>query len=203
MKLYYLPGSCALADHIVLEWIGKPFEAINVPRDQLKNEYLKINPGGNVPTLDDDGWILTENVAILGYLADSNRQADLLGDGGLRGRAEVMRWLGFLNSDVHKAFLPLFGPAGFVADPGTHQELGDNARAKLRGFFVRLDQRLAAHPYLGGQKRSIADPYLFVVLRWAKNSKVDLSGLDHLERFSERMLADAGVQRAMKAQGLT
>jgi glutathione S-transferase len=203
MKLYYMPGVCSLADHIVLEWIGQPYQIEEVPRAELRSpEYLKLNPDGVVPTLvDDDGWVLTENIAILHYLADRFPAAGLAGDGTPRGRAEVNRWLGFLNSDVHPAFKPLFRPERFIAEPAHHTEVQDTARAKLRGYFERLDARLADRDWLA-DTRSIADPYLFVVLRWARAKAVDLGGLDHLERFVRRMHADAGVRAAMRAEGI-
>lgn len=202
MKLYYISGACSLAGHIVLEWIGAPYEAIAIARDQLRSpEYLRINPSGQVPVLqDDDGWQLTENVAILSYLAERFPSAALAGN-ELRGRAEVLRWLAYLNSDVHQAFKPLFNPQRFIADETTHAELQANARTRLRGMFERLDAQLADRDWLAGT-RSIADPYLFVVQRWAKGKGVDLAGLGHLERFARRMREDAGVRAAMKAEGL-
>lgn len=203
MKLYYMPGVCSLADHIVLEWIGQPYQIEEVPRDGLRSaEYLKLNPDGVVPTLvDDDGWVLTENIAILNYLADRFPVARLGGNGTPRGRAEVNRWLGFLNADVHPAFKPLFRPERFIADPGLHTELQATAKTKLRGYFERLNTQLAYKDWLTGT-RSIADPYLFVVQRWAMAKAVDLNGLDHLQRFVHRMHADAGVKAAMHAEGL-
>jgi glutathione S-transferase len=202
MKLYYIPGACSLADHIVLEWTGAAYEAEAVPRDQLRSpEYLKVNPTGQVPVLrDDDGWLLTENVAILAYLADRFPDARLAGEDP-RGRAEVLRWLAYLNSDVHQAFKPIFNPQRFVADESAHAELQANARTRLRGMFEQLDAQLADRDWLAGT-RSIADPYLFVVQRWAKGKGVDLSGLEHLESFARRMREDAGVRAAMKAEGL-
>ena len=203
MKLYYMPGTCALADHIVLEWIGQPYELEEVPRAELRSSaYLKLNPDGVVPTLvDDDGWVLTENIAILNYLADRFPVARLGGNGTPRGRAEVNRWLGFLNADVHPAFKPLFRPERFIADPTQHAELQATAKTKLRGYFERLDGQLAGRDWLTGA-RSLADPYLFVMQRWAKAKAVDLNGLDHLERFVQRMHADTGAIAAMRAEGI-
>jgi glutathione S-transferase len=202
MKLYCLPGACSLADHIVLEWIGQPYETHHVARDQLCSpEYLKINPSGQVPALDEDGWVLTENVAILNYLADRFPAASLGGDGSARSRAETNRWLAMLNSDVHQSFKPLFAPQRFIADPEQHAELQENARNKLRGHFGRLNAQLTTQDWLTGT-RSIADAYLFVVTRWAYAKQVDLHGLAHLERFVERMNNDAGVKAAMQAEGL-
>ncbi|MGH8174151.1 MAG: glutathione S-transferase N-terminal domain-containing protein, partial [Rhodanobacteraceae bacterium] len=92
MKLYYYPGACSLADHIVLEWIGTDYELIEMSRASVKSpEYLAINPAGSVPLLRHGDFLLTENVAILSYLADLFPKARLIGDGSARGRAEVMR----------------------------------------------------------------------------------------------------------------
>ena len=110
MKLHYMPGTCAMADHIVLEWIGKPYQAVQVPRDQLKSpEFLRLNPAGAVPVLELDGWSLTQNSAILHYLGATSPEARLLGDGSARGMAEVDRWLAFVNAEVHPSFWPFFG----------------------------------------------------------------------------------------------
>lgn len=201
MKLYYMPGTCSLADHIALEWIGKPYEIERVAREQLKKEYLKINPAGSVPALDVDGWILTQNSAILNYLADTNPDSKLGGDGTPKGRAEVNRWVAFSNADIHPTFIPLFGSTAYLEDKAVIDKTKDAARTKLRGLFERADAQLQGKDWLTGS-RSIADPYLYVVTRWAKSSGVDLNGLDHLAAFAKRMEADAGVQKALKAEGL-
>ncbi len=201
MKLYTSPGACSMADHIVLQWIGQPFDAQVVSGDERKTpEYLKLNPAGAVPVLDDNGWILTQNAAILNYLADLHPQAKLGGDGTPRGRAEVNRWLAFLNADVHPAFHPLFGSTGYLGDAAAEQTR-QAAKKTLRGHFERADRQLQGKEWLTGT-RSIADPYLFVVTQWAKKMEVDLSGFDNLKAFDHRMAADAGVQAAMKAEGL-
>ena len=202
MKLYYSPGACSLADHIALEWIGQPYEAIRVSREERKAPaYLKINPAGAVPAFEQDGWVLTQNAAILNYLADSFPQAGLGGDGTPKGRAEVNKWLALVNSDIHPAFHPLFGSTAYLGDAALVEKSKDAARAKLRGLFERVDAQLAGRDWVAGT-RSIADPYLFVVTRWAKAQEVDLSGLGNLERFFNAMLADPGVQRALQQEGL-
>ena len=202
MKLYYMPGTCALADHIVLEWIGKPFEAVAVSREALKSpEYLRINPAGAVPALELDGWVLTQNSAILHYLGALNPEARLLGDGSARGAAEVDRWLAFVNADVHPSFWPIFGGLSWLQDEALVAQGKAAAVTKLRGLFERADTQLQGRDWITGD-RSVADPYLFVVTRWAKSVGVDLSGLDALERHHQRMLADEGVRRALVAEGL-
>ena len=202
MKLYFTPGTCSLADHIALEWVGKPYEAQLVTREQRKQPaYLAINPAGAVPALDVDGWILTQNVAILNYFADTFPETKLGGDGSPQSRARINQWLSIVNSDVHPLFKAWFGGADYLGDKALIEKSQDNARTSLRTLFERIDGQLAGKDFVTGE-RSIVDPYLFVVLRWAQAMKVDLSGLDHLHAFSERMRQDPGVQRALAAQGL-
>lgn len=201
MKLYTSPGACSLADHIALQWIGAPFEAKIVSRaDRKQPEFLKRNPAGAVPVLEVGDWVLTQNAAILNYLADKFPAAGLAGDGTPEGRAEVNRWLSFVNADMHPAFHPMFGATAALGEEA-EAKAKELARQKLRGYFERADAQLAGKDWLTGS-RSIADPYLFVVTQWAKKTGVDLSGLDNLARFDAHMSADPGVQAAMKAEGL-
>jgi glutathione S-transferase len=202
MKLYTKPGACSLSDHIALRWIGEPFDLRVMDAEGMKTpEYLALNPAGAVPVLEIDGWALTQNAAILNFLADTFPQSGLGGDGTPKSRAEINRWLAFLNADVHPAFHPIFGSTRFLGDEAMIEKSKDNARRKLRGLFERLDAQLAGKDWLTGA-RSIADPYLFVTLRWARAAQVDLSGLDNLERFFDRMRIDEGVAAAMAAEGL-
>jgi glutathione S-transferase len=105
-----------------------------------------------------------------------------------------------LNADVHPTFHPLFGKSNYLGEEAA-EKLKDTAREKLRGYFERLDAQLSGRDWLAGT-RSIADPYLFVVLRWAKANNVDLSGFHNLEAFERRMRADKGVQKVLKDEGV-
>jgi len=202
MKLYSKPGACSTADHIALQWTGQPFEVELMDGERLKSpEYLKINPSGAVPALVDGDFTLTQNAAILGYIADTHPQAGLAGDGSPRQRAEAVRWLAFVNSDLHPAFRPLFAPTRFIADEAQKDALASTARARLRTLFEQADRQLADKPWLAGF-RSFADPYFYITLRWAERTKLDLSGLDNLSAYRTRMEADTGVQAALKAEGL-
>ena len=202
MKLYTSPGACSLADHIALQWSGAPYEAQVVSRDDRKQPWFQtLNPAGAVPVLTEGDWALTQNAAILNYIADKFPAAKLGGDGSPESRAEVNRWLGFLNADVHPAFKPIFGSTSYLGDQAFIDKSHENARKQLRGLFERIDAQLAGKDWLTGS-RSIADPYLFVVAQWAKKTGVDLSGLDNLATFDKRMAADPGVQAAMRDDGL-
>lgn len=164
--------------------------------------FLAINPAGSVPALVDGDFILTQNAAILGYIADLHPEAGLAGDGSARQRAEATRWLSFVNSDLHPAFKPMFRPAAFIKDESLYDAVRQAARKRVRGLFEIADRQLADRPWLAGF-RSFADPYLYVTLRWAAGQQLDMSGLEHLAAFKQRMESDAGVQAALKAEGLT
>lgn len=204
MKLYTMAGACSLAPHIALEWSGLPYEAEVVSHSDIKaDKYLKINPAGSVPALllkDDD--VILQNIAILQYVAESSPDATLMGKSP-RERAETMRWLAHLNSDVHKSFLPIFGPGQFADDDAGKESVANKAKEKLHKLFGAIDKHLEGKQWLANGRKSIADPYLFVVLRWAAAKGVDLSGMDNLAKFSERMGNDAGVKAVMKAEGLS
>jgi glutathione S-transferase len=200
MKLYYAPGACSLATHIVLEWIGKPYDLEKVGLHPKTDNLLAVNPAGAVPVIEDKGWLLTQNVAILNYLADVHPDAKL-GGSNAKGRAEVNRWLGLANSELHPAFKPFFGATGYLEDPLAIDKSKDNAKATLLRLFKAVNDRLANRDWIAGE-RSIADPYLFVLIRWTRALKLDLPGLDNVQAFFQRMQQDAGVARVLKAEGL-
>ena len=201
MKLYFLPGACPLASHIVLEWIGKPYETQQVSRDEIKQQpYLTMNPLGAVPVLTDGDFTLTQSAAILEYLAELNPQSALIPDNP-RDRAEMRRWLGICNADIHRTFGNIFGAQGLVADEKAQAELVASASAKIVTLFDVVDKQLDGKDWVTGS-RSIVDPYLYTLMRWAKAKEIDISHLKNLHAFYERMEADPGVQAALKAQGI-
>lgn len=154
-----------------------------------------------MPVLQDGDLILTQNAAILGYIADMRPEAKLAGDGSARQRAQANRWLAFVNSDLHPAFKPIFGPARFIADEALHEAVKEQARKRARTLFELADRQLEGRQWLAGF-RSYADPYLFMTLRWAEKTDVGLDGMGNLAAFRRRMEDDAGVRAALKAEGL-
>lgn len=202
MKLYYFPGACPLVTHIVLEWIGKPYETERLTREQTKEPaYLKLNPSGAVPTLVDGDFVLTQSAAILDYLAELNPDAQLIGDTP-QARAETRRWLSFCNSDFHRTFALVFGAPYFSGgDEAIGKTLATKASDKLKLMFALANDRLKGRDWLTGQ-RSVADPYLFVLLMWADAKQITLPDMKELRRFQQHMQADPGVQAALKAQSL-
>lgn len=202
MKLYTKPGACSTADHIALQWTGQPFEVQVMTAAEMKAPaYLAINPTGAVPAIVDGDFVLTQNAAIMGYIADTHPEAKLAGDGSPKQRAQAAKWLSFVNSDVHPAFLPLFAPARFIGDESQFDAVKDAARKRLRGLFESAEKQLQGRDWLAGF-RSYADPYFYITLRWADGTGVDLSGLPNIAAFTQRMQADAGVKAALEAEGL-
>lgn len=201
MKLYYMPGACPLATHIVLEWIGEPYETQAVPRNELKEPaFLALNPVGSVPVLTDGDLVLTQSAAILEYLAEKHPQVCLMPE-DLASRAETRRWLGFVNADLHKAFGLIFGKGTFTTDATCQEQIAAGGITKAMQLFGIIDKQLEGKQWVTGT-RSVVDPYLFTVIGWAHKLKLDLSALGNVQAFHDRMSADAGVQAAMRAQGL-
>jgi len=159
--------------------------------------------GQACPLRCNEGWALTQNTAILHYISDKAPQVGLDGGADLRSRAEVNRWLALVNADLHPAFSPLFAASKWFDDEALVSAVQTHARARVQSLFGRLNEQLSQHDWLAGTPRaSIADAYAFVVLRWARKLQIDLSGLEALDRFEQRMLADPAVQAALKAEGL-
>lgn len=199
MKLYYLPGACPLATQIVLEWMKLPYDLQAVSRDEIKQPaFLAMNPVGSVPVFQDGDFTLTQSVAIVEYLTDLHPEAGLHG-ADARERAEVRRWLNFCNSDLHRTFSLVFAPQNFTVDEAGKNALVSKATERVQFLFGVADQALEGKDYLTG-KRSIADPYLFTIMTWAKFKQVDLGGFKNLARFFETMANDPSVLQAQKRQ---
>lgn len=200
MKLYYSPAACSLSPHIVAREAGLPLTLDKVDtrthRTADGRDFLAINPKGYVPVLElDDGERLTEGPAIVQYLADLRPEAGLAPPAGTLARARLQEMLGYINSELHKTYSPLFAP-------GTPEATRAERHAYLRKRYAVIEQTLARQPYLLGEAFSAADAYLFVVNRWAAFVDVDLSGFPALLAFQERVAARPAVQAALQAEGL-
>jgi glutathione S-transferase len=203
MKLYYSTGSCSLASHITLEEAGVSFEAHRISLrdgDQHKPEYLKINPKSKVPALVlDDGQVLTENPAIMSYIADTHPEAKLLAPVGELARARAQEWLAWCASTIHAGiFGPMFA-ANRITDPAEKQATLDRLRAQLTKQMEIFDQALEGKDFVLGQF-SIADSYTLVFANWMR-----LFGLTpgpNIKRSAKALLARPGVQRAVTTQQL-
>lgn len=200
MKLYYSPGACSLASHIVLRESGLAFEPVlaSTKTHQLADgtDYYTINPKGYVPLLElDSGERLSEGPAIVQYIADQVPDKLLAPPAGTMARYRLQEWLNFISSELHKGF-------GAVFNPAMPEEGKAVMRARVGQRLKWVDTQLDGKTYLMGDAFSVADAYLFTVANWAQHTGVDISGLKHLGAFQARVAARPAVQAAMQAEGL-
>jgi glutathione S-transferase len=197
MKLYFSPGACSLHPHIALREAGLPFELVRVDIRAHKThdgkDYYAVTPKGYVPALElDDGSILTEGAVIDQYIADRKPEAKLAPPAGTMERYRLQEWLNFIATEVHKSFGPLFGHAP--------DEVKQQARDRIDRRFDLLAKELASKPYLMGETFSVADGYLYNMLRWTAFTGVDLTKWPALQAFFARVEARPAVQAALAAE---
>lgn len=196
MKLYYSPGACSLADHIALIESGLTFETeqvdLKAKTTASGKDYTTINPKGYVPALAlDEGGVLTENIAILSYIAD--RAGKLMPTSDL-GRFRTLEALAYISTELHKGFKPFFMP-------GSSDEEKSAAKETLIKRLSLFEQALASQQFALGDSFTIADCYLFVMLFWAR-TKVGLGLAPKLSAYYDRLTARDGVAKALADEGL-
>jgi len=198
MKLYYTPGACSLSPHIALKEAGIPHELVKVDLKaktlESGEDYNKVNPKSQVPALVlDNGELVTEGPVIVQMIADQVPATGLAPANGTPERYRLQEWLNFIGAEVHKSFGPLFNPT-----------LSDETKAffrnRINGKLAYIDSKLAGRDYLMGSQFTVADGYLFTMLRWADAMKIDLSAMKNLMAYKERVAARPGVQAALKAE---
>lgn len=201
MKLYYSPGACSLASHIILNEINVDFDLERVDLKTHKTEkgtdYYAINPKGYVPALEiNPGLILTENVAILPFLAQHDPKQDLIPPSGL-GRAKVLEWLGYLNSELHDAYAVFF--AGALS-----ADAKEKAYAEVDRLLKHIDSTIAQadHEYLVDDNFGPADAYLFVLTNWSNHIEHDLTPYPNVVALRNKVAERQSVQIAMRDEGL-
>lgn len=200
MKLFFSPGACSLAPHIVLKETRQAFKLEKVDTGTHTTadgaDYYAINPKGAVPLLElESGERLTEGPIIAQYLADKAGRADLLPAAGSMDRYRVMEWQNYITSELHKTFTPLFNPD---LDSSAKKTLASVLRKK----YEWVNTQLQSKDYLLGQSFTVADAYLFAVTGWAKYVSLDLADLKHLQDFLARVAGRPAVREALKAEGL-
>jgi glutathione S-transferase len=199
MKLYYSPGACSLSPHIALLEAGLPHDLVKVDlrAKKLENgdDYLKVNPKGQVPALAlDSGELVTEGPVIVQMIADKAGK-NLAPARDSAERYKLLEWLNYITGELHKNFGPMFSPV-----------LADEAKAffkdRVMGKFKYVDSQLAGRDYLMGQHFTVADGYLFTMLTWADRMKFDLSAFPNLLAYKARVAARPKVQEALTKEGL-
>jgi glutathione S-transferase len=201
MKLYFSPGACSLAVHIALRETHANFdlEKVDLAKHETERgeDYMRINPKGYVPALKlEDGDILTEVGVVLQYLADRKPEFGLAPKAGTMERYRLMEWLTFISSEIHKAFAPFW-------KSDVAQQTKDAAKAQLARRFDYVEARLSEKTWLMGDKFTVADIYLFVIVNWTNFHKIEISKWPKLKDFMARITARPRVQEAMRAEGLT
>ena len=199
MKLYYSPGACSLSPHIALLEADLPYDLVKVDlrAKKLENgdDYLKVNPKGQVPALAlDNGELVTEGPVIVQMIADKASAKNLAPARDSAERYKLLEWLNFITGELHKNFSPLFNPT--IPD-----EVKNFFKDRIMAKFKYADSQLAGRDYLMG-KFTVADGYLYTMLRWADGHKLDLSGLKNLMAYKDRVAARPKVQEALTKEGL-
>ena len=201
MKLFYKPGACSLASHIVLHEVGATFESVEVDTDAGRTkqgeDFSKVNPKGYVPALQiDSGDVLTEGAAVLQYIADQYPQSGLAPASGTMARVRMQEYLNYVSSELHKAFGPFFSGSANEEDK---KQAGGNVADKFDYVESLLSDGRA---YLLGEDFSVADAYLFVVSNWSNFVGIDLNNWPNVAAFVDRVANRPASQAAMKAEGL-
>jgi glutathione S-transferase len=199
MKLYYAPGACSQAPHILLHEIGLDHDAVRVDLKAKTLEdgsnYLDINPKGAVPALQlDSGEVLTENAVILQYIGDRTAWPEVFPPLGNFRRYRVLELVNFITTELHKRFSFLFNPAA-------SDEVKQFVKVDLAKKLSWIDQRLGEGPFLMGEDLTLPDPYLFVITRWT-DKMIGLDQWPNLRAFYERMLKRESVRNVLRFEGL-
>jgi glutathione S-transferase len=198
MKLYFSPGACALHPQIALREAGLDFELVRVDLRAHKlhdgSDFYAINPKGYVPVLElDDGTRLTEGAVIDQFVADKNPGAKLLPPAGTLERIHVQEWLHFIGTEIHKQFSPLFNPQ--LPDDEKNAQ-----RKKIGGRFDYVQKELGAKTFLTGDTFTVADGYLFNMLRWTQFTGIDLAQWPGLSAYFARVESRPNVKAALEAE---
>ena len=200
MKLYFSPGACSLSPHIVARELDLPIDLERVDGKAKTygdgKDFWAVNPKGYVPVLElHGGELLTEGPAIVQYLADQRPASGLAPAAGTLARYRLQEMLGYINSELHKTYSPLFAAT-------TPDEVEQERKAYLTKRYAYLERVLSSSPYLLGDAFTVADAYLFTVTNWAGIVKLDLSDFPSLGAFMARVAARPAVQAALAAEGL-
>ena len=199
MKLYWSPGACSQAPHILLHEIGLDHDAVRVDLKAKKledgSDYLAINPKGAVPALQlDSGEVLTENAVILQYLGDRANWPEVLPPLGDFRRYRVLEMVNYITTELHKRFSFLFSNAS--------EETKNFVKEQLATKLDWIDQRLGTGPFLFGDDLTLPDAYLFVITRWTDKVLRNLDRWPNLRAFYERMKKRDSVRDVLKFEGL-
>lgn len=207
VTLCYSPGSCSLAPHIVLNEIGQPFvlrRFATAEREHRSPEYLAINPKGRIPALQIDGFILTENPAILAYLGRRHPEAGLYPTDAREPEARCLELLAWSSNTVHVAYAQLFRPERFVLDARDHAAVKASGRENFERCLVDIERKLQQQAFAVGPAYTVVDPFWLVFYRWGTRSGYDMKGAFRaFTDFASRLCERPAVQRALATEGIS
>lgn len=200
MKLFYMPGACSLAPHIVANEVGIDLELVKVDgktkTTEAQQDFLATNPNGYVPALVlGDGELMTEASVLVQYLADQKPESGLMPKAGDMARYRVQQWLAFVATELHKVF-------GAFFKPNTPEATKEINRELLARRLAYVDAKLDGRSYLMGDAFTAADAYLWTILGWARLVGIDLSSFANIQRYLGTVAARPAVQKALRAEGL-
>lgn len=207
MKLFYSPGACSLAPHIVMAELNMAYEIESVDlRKKLTAsgaDFKAINPKGSVPALRlESGDIMTEGGILIQYLADQKPESNLFPKFGTMERYRTMEMINFISTDLHKNFTPLWITPMIAKSTDAQNEITAFYKMVLTSKFEIVADKLGSNDYIMGKDFTVADAYLFTVMSWAKMKEVDYSKHTNLVNYMARVASRPAVQKAMKEEGL-
>jgi glutathione S-transferase len=199
MKLFYSPGACSRASHIALEEAGAPYEAMRIDvrgGDQRKPEYLALNPKGRVPALVTDGGVLTENVAILAWVAQAFPAAGLAPSDPW-AFAQAQAFNSYLASTVHVAHAHGVRGHRWADEESSFEDMRRKVPQTVGACFQLIEDELFKGPWVLGEAYSICDAYLFTVADWLEADGIDPKAFPRVLEHRERMRARPAVRRVL------
>jgi glutathione S-transferase len=203
LKLFYSPGACSIVSHIALYEAGADFEAVRVmlaQGEQLKPEYLAINPHARVPALATDEGVVTEQIAVVNYIADTFGKEGSVPRGHAFAAAKCNELLGWFASTVHIAFAEIFRPTRFVTDEAAHDAVIQGGRAALLKHFDEIDGK-CGDGWITGGTFTAADSYLLIFFRWGKRLEFDMARYSRWAGLMDRVLDRPAVAQTLEAEG--
>ena len=206
LKLFWAPGACSTAPHIVLEEIGEPYEPVKLnlrEGDQKKPEFLALNAKGRVPALVTERGVLSENPAILAYLARAFPAAGLAPVEDAWAMAQVDSFNNFLSSSVHPAFAHAWRPERYAEGSEAAEAMKRRAPAAVGEYFAIIEARLEEGAWVHGETYTISDPYLLVFTRWGMRGFLDMSRFPKLVAHAERVADRPAAKRAFAREEIT
>ena len=205
IKLYYAPGACSLASHIVIEETGLPYEAqkMNLAEgDQKKPEYLKLNPRGRVPTVVVNDEVITENVGILTYFGGGYPDKGLWPK-KTWDQAKLVSSMAWLSNTVHPAYGHIVRPERYADDDAAKEAIKAKGKSNFWGYLQEIDKLLTGKKYCFDSHYTVIDPYLLVFYRWGNRSKMPVKDLKNYTALADRVLSREAVHKVMQDEGIT